>query len=393
VNKYVLKYLILLSFVSCFTKLFAFEKDTAKQAKVPKHYFNSTIYLDNYGTGVRNLDTINKISKRLKSYNIAQFNIGFNVPLFTKDFYKSDGTQISNFHFLLTGAHTRIDLEFGGISKHQLVRNSLGFRGIYNNGKRVILFGEVSPFSTIDRVDRNTKTSRLAFSFIYNFTPNDKFSLRIGFTRTFLWGNRYNIPYVGIRVGRLDKFHVSIQFPRSFNINIPMGKYVRTSIFAKPQGGLFAFANTDSIKIGDLNNNYKLFFGRYEFLSGLRVDVLPAKWFNFYLSTGFTTSNSIALTAPRTAPNNLSPYKNYYRQNIDPSIFLNFGIVFRLGKTKSVYNNYQMYDAMDMNNNIDAGHNASDVGNGNIPMVPGAKPKIKNSNSEILDLLETQDLY
>jgi hypothetical protein len=199
------------------------------------------------------------------------------------------------------------------------------------------------------------------------------------------------MPYIGLRLGQLDKVNMSIQFPRSFSLNIPLGKYVRTSIFAKPQGGLFAFANTDSLKIGDITNNDKLYFGRNEFLSGWRVDVLPTKFLNFYLSSGLTTSNIISFTAPATAKNSTSPYKDYYRQKIKPSIFINFGLTLRFGKTKSIYNNYQLYNAIDMNNGIDSGDNGVNPGNGNVPVLP-KKININNPD-EVLDLIEAQDLY
>ena len=150
---------------------------------------------------------------------------------------------------------------------------------------------------------------------------------------------------------------------------------------------LFIKPNTDSLKIGDENKNDKLFFGRKEFLSGLRIDVLPTKFFNFYVSSGFTSSNTISFTAPITARNSTSPYKDYYRQKIKPTSFITIGLIFRFGKTKSIYNNYQLYNAIDMNNGID---NTTD-GNGNIPILP-KKTKINNPD-EVLDLIETQDLH
>ena len=327
----------------------------------------------------------------ISDYKISQYSLGFNIPIVTKDFYNSDSTKISNIHFLLTGSYTRVNLNFGGIADHRLAKTAIGFRALYNNGKKSIFFVELSPFVTKDIGHSYTRTNRLAFTVLYNYAANEYVNLRLGFSRSFLWGNRFNMPYVGVRIGKLDKINVSIQFPRSVTLTIPIGKYIRTSLYSKPQGGLFAFANTDSLKIGDINNNDKLFFGRKEFLTGLRIDVLPSKKMNFYISSGFTTSNVISFTAPVTARNNASPYKDYYRQKIEPSVFVNFGFVFRFGKTKSIYNNYQLYNAIDMNNSIDNGDNNVTTGNGNIPILP-KKIKINNTN-EVLDLIETQDLY
>jgi len=387
------RYLILLiSFVLFATKLSAFiATDSTKKVKPPKHYFNKTFYLDYYSTGKRDLDTINQVSKLLGSYQVSQFSIGYNFPIVTRDIYNKDSTKISTLNLLLTGNFTSLKLNFEGIDKHNLNKLSVGCRGFYSNGKKSIFFVELSPFVTRDRGYAYTKTYRLASTLLYNFTANEYFSFRVGYTRSFLWGNRYQLPYVGIRVGRLDKTNFSIQFPRGMTLNVPIGKYVRTSLYTKPQGGLYTFANTDSLKIGSIEDNDKLYFGRYEFLSGLRLDVQPSNFFNLYVSGGFTTRNQIQFYSTTLVRNNSATYKNYYSERIKGSIFVNFGLVLRFGKTKSTYNNSLMYDAKDLNNTIDSGDNGINKGNGDIPTVP---KKIKKINpDEILDLIETQDLY
>lgn len=379
---------ILLSFVLFSTKLSAFYGDSLKKPVPPKHYFSKTFYIDYYSTGKRELDTINTISNRLASYQLSQFSMGYNFPVYTKDYYNKDSTRISNFHFLLSGNYTKLNLNFEGISKHHLSKFVLGARGFYNNGKKSIFFFEVAPFVTKDIGYRYTRTTRLATTFLYNCSVNEYFSFRVGYTRSFLWGNRYTLPYLGVRFGKLDKTNFSIQFPRGIALNVPLGKYVRGSIYTKPQGGLYTFANIDSLQIGNINENDKLYFGRYEFLSGLRLDVQPSKMFNFYLSSGFTTKNKIAFYPTNIVKNNVSSYKNYYSEDIKGSIFVNIGMVLRFGKTKSVYNNMQMYDAMDINNGADPLDNR---GNGDIPQ-PGKKIK-RIDPDEVLDLIETQDLY
>lgn len=371
-----------------FTKLSAFAGDSTKVVRPPKHYFSKTIYVDLYSTGTRRLDTINKISKRLKTFQLNQFSVGFNLPVITKDFYNKDSTKISNIHFLFNGGYNKVDLNFGGISKHSLSKTSLGFRCIYNNGRKSIFFIELTPFVTQDNGYDYTREYRFATTLLYNYAANEFFSFRVGFTRSFLWGNRFNLPYVGIRVGRLDKANFSVQFPRGASFSWPMGRYVRGSIYTKPQGGLYSFANTDSIAVGAFTTNQRLFFGRNEFLSGWRLDILPSKHFNAYISSGFTTKNYISFSSSATAKNKYTPYNNYYRQNIKGSIFLNIGLVVRFGRTRSVYNSTQMYNAIDLNNDI--GDNGVNPGNG----IPKPAKKIKvNNPDEVLDLLETQDLY
>lgn len=384
--------LFLISFVLFATKLSAFiATDSTKKVKPPKHYFNKTLYFDYYSTGKRELDTINQVSKVLSSYQLSQFSMGYTFPMVTRDIYNKDSTKISTLNLLFTGSYSNLKLNFEGIDKHNLTKLSLGCRGFYSNGKKSIFFVELSPFVTQDRGYAYTKTYRLASTVLYNFIANEYFSFRVGYTRSFLWGNRYQLPYVGIRVGKLDKTNFSVQFPRGVTLNIPIGKFVRTSLYTKPQGGLYTFANTDSLKIGSLEDNDKLYFGRYEFLSGLRLDVQPSNFFNFYVSTGFTTRNKIAFYSTTLIKDNNSTYKNYYSENIKGSIFVNCGLVFRFGRTKSTYNNSLMYEMKDLNNTVNPGDSGVNNGNGDIP-VPADKIKKVNTD-EILDLIEAQDLY
>lgn len=389
--------LILASFVIPFTKLSAFTVDTtvavgkAKPARIPKHYFNDAFYLDYYTIGKRSLDTVNTVSKKLDTYRLSQFTFGFNIPVVTKDFYNKDSTKISNINFLLTGNYNRINLDFGGIGRHYLAKTAIGFRGMYNNGKRSIFFVEVAPYVTRDAGYAYTRTYRLATTVLYDCSLNDHFAFRLGFTRSFIWGNRFQLPYIGIRVGKLDKVNFSLQFPRSITFNVPVGPYFRFSLYTKPQGGVFSFANTDSIQVGNpAADNKKLFFGRYEFLSGARVDVQPSRHFTLYVSGGFTTGNYIAFFPPRSR-DNLSMYNSYFKEHIKGTVFVNFGLVFRFGKTKSYYNNRQVYNMADLNNSTDTGDSGVNPGNGNIP-VPARKVH-RTSANEVLDLMETQDLY
>ena len=384
--------IFLLSFVFFNTKLSAFNNnDSTKTVKPPRHYFNKTIYLDYYVTGKTNLDTTGPVSMKLKSYQVSQSVIGYNFPIVTKDIYNKDSTRISNFHFLIASSYSKLNLNFGGISKHELTKFSVGCRGIYNNGKKSIFFAELSPFVTKDNGFRYTGTYRLACTFLYNYSANEYFSFRAGYTRSFLWGNRFQFPYIGIRVGKLDKINFSVQFPRGMTFNVPIGQHVRASIYTKPQGGLYTVANTDSLLAGNNYKDNKFYFGRYEFLSGLRIDVLPSKFFNFYFSTGLTTNNNISFYPTPKAKKQGNYNNDSYSKNVKSNIFVNFGFVFRFGKTKSIYYNMQMYNALDINNTVSPGDNNINKGNGDIPL-PATKVKINNPD-EVLDLIETQDLY
>lgn len=385
------KYLyLILSFVLIGAKLLAFQRDSLKTTKPAKHYFKTTIYTDYYSTGKRDLNDLTFESKKLKSYQISQFVIGINAPLFTKDFYNTDSTHISNFHLLVTGNYSSISPIFDGVNKqHVLSKTSLGIRAIYNTGKKSIFFVEFSPYLTQDNGYSYTQTYRLASSIIYNCTVNKYFSFRLGYTRSYVLGNRYHLPYIGFRVGKLDGINFSLQFPRNISFNVPIGKYIKTSLYAKPQGGVYSIANSDSVYY--LNNDNNIHFGRNEYITGLRIDVLPSNYFNFYISAGTTAKNTISLYSETFNKNNKGSYDNFYTEKIKNSLFINAGLVFKFGKTKSIYNNYNLYDAQDLNTTIDGGENNVNTGNSEIP---AKQSKIKNLKvSEVQDLINEQDLY
>lgn len=387
-TRYSIFFLLIVGFASQ-AKLLTFNGDSLRKAvKPPKHYFSNTIYADAYATGQRDLPHHNYAGKKLGSYQVNQVVLGFSVPVATKDFYNKDSTRISNLHLLLTGSYAGLTPQFTGIPNHHFTKASIGFRGIFNDGRKSIFFAELSPFLTRDRGYAYTGTGRIAGTLLWNIALSDYFGIRFGYTRSFLWGNRYHLPYIGIRVGRLDGVNFSVQFPRIISFTVPAGKYVRTSLYTKPQGGLYSMANVDGLYT--LYNDKTIYFGRYEFLSGLWLDVLPSRYFNFYVSGGLTTQNYLAFFSKYENKQNQGMYSNFYKARIDGSIFVNFGLTLRFGRTKSIYNNQQMYNAMDLNNSIDGGDNNVQTGNGNIP-TPVKQVKVKPS--DVQDLVDTQDLY
>jgi hypothetical protein len=378
---------LLISFVLFHTKLLALNNDSLKLIKPARHYFKTTIYTDFYGTGNRDLSGKTFVSDKLKAYRVNQFTLGFNAPVFTQDFYGKDSTRISNLHFLLTGSYASVSPEFTGINtNHRLSKTSIGMRAIFNTGRKSIFYVELTPFMTQDNGYSYTQKYRFATTVLYNCTVNKYFSFRLGFTRSFIFGNRRRLPYIGFRVGKMDGVNFSVQFPRSITFNVPVGKYVKTSLYTKPLGGLYSFANVDSLYY--LNNDKSINFGRYEFIGGLRVDVLPANFFNFYVSAGFTTQNYIGFYSETFNRRNKGTLNSFYSEKINNSVYVNFGLVFKFGRVKSIYNNYNLYDAQDLNNK-----DADNISNGN-SQIPAKAKKIRNVKpSDVQDLIDTEDFY
>ena len=140
-----------------------------------------------------------------------------------------------------------------------------------------------------------------------------------------------------------------------------------------------------------LNNDKNINFGRYEFLMGSRIDINPCKLFGFYLGAGISTQNGISMFSETYNRRNNGRLAHFYNERIYGAIFINSGITVKFGKTKSIYNNYNLYNAIDLNNSSEAGDNNINTGNSEIPK---SINKIKDIKlSDIQDLIETQDLH
>ena len=65
----------------------------------------------------------------------------------------------------------------------------------------------------------------------------------------------------------------------------------------------------------------------------------------------------------------------------------------RIGKAKSIYNNYNLYETFNLNSTIDIGDNNTNTGDGNIPNQTKSKEKSNLKIKDVQDLIEAQDLY
>lgn len=351
--------------------------------KVPKHYFNTVFVLDSYRKPERAFrDTSDALSKRLKSYGIRQFSFSFHTPLFTRERSHFDVT--TNSHLLLTGNFLSLRPEFDGLSQHNLVKLGIGMRFIYNTGRKGVWFVDVSPFVTRDADFPSSKPYyRMASTIVYSHNATDKFNWRLGVTKSFMWGNRLYLPFIGLRVGRLDKVHLSLQFPRNLSLNMPFGPRVIFSLYSRPQGGMFNFSNADSLYNRKTTTTFH--FTRYEINTGFRFDIRLGSHFCFYVASGISSRNNITFYSDNANRRTAGYYNKYfYSKNVAPTLYFNFGLVLKFGKTKAYYNNKNMYDAINLNN-------TNDLNNGNvqIPLTPKKKSDLNLKSVE--DLVDYND--
>lgn len=358
--------------------------------KLPKHYFKTVINIDGYRKANQPFsDTNDFLAKKLKSYGLNQFSLSFYTPLITDTEIDTAKHITKNIHVLLTGNYVRLQPVFDGIKQHNLVKMGVGLRFIFNTGKKAVWFVDVSPFVTKDVTYPSLGYFRMASTFVYSYNVSERFNWRIGATKSFMWGNKYYWPFIGLRFGKLDKVNLSIQFPRSINFNVPVGPKLTLSMYTKPQGGMYNFSNHDSLYY--LGNAKTFSYTRYELNSGFRADVRTSDKFNFYFAMGISSRNNITFyseSANKARPR--LPYRTYFfTENLGPTLFVNAGLVFKFGKTRSFYKDRNMYDVMDLNNTIDVGDGNGSMGNPQTPITPKTKKDVNLGS--VQDLIDYND--
>lgn len=367
----------------------AFSQKDSISVKVPKHYFNTILLWDYYQKPKVNLNGTDYVSEKIKSYQIQQSIFTFNIPIFTKDILKKD-SSLANFNLLLTGYFLNFNPNFEGLQeKHILVKNGLGIRLVYNNGRRSIFFADFSPFVTKDKGYDETRVARMASLLLWSWSVSEKFNFRLGLTKSFMWGNRYYLPFIGFRIGRLDKINFSFQFPRIISFNFPIRNKFQLSWFTKPMGGLFSISNKDTLYPAFFDKNKTVYLGRYEFLSGIRIDFKPLKYLGIYFSIGRTINNYLALYSLQFNKNQQFSYGHFFQNQPGRSSFINFGIVAYLGKTKSYYQRKNIDEQIQLNNQMG-------VGDENLQVFQptdnySKQKKFKADNQEISDLINSFD--
>lgn len=352
-----------------------------------KRYIRPCIYLNNYKTPERELR-----KRQITSYAFKQSNIGFYAPLYTNTWYRSDSVTLSTLHLLAVGNFATANPAFGGIDRSlKFYKLSLGLRTIYSTGKKSVWFFDVSPFLAEDNISSTVSnqkaTWRYSATIIYNRTVNKNFSYRLGYTKTYIFGEGLNLPIIGCRFGPLDGVHVNFYIPRNITLDFPMGRKFWGSVFVKPVGGRYNFFVPDTAfnRIG-----YTVQYGRREFLTGFMLDFRPNRNISLTISTGLVNQRYITLADDKNPEGR--GYDPFFASGVMPCLFTSFGASIRFGQSRKIHNNYEMYDVLDMNNMFDPGDNNTSPTNGNIPNDPG-KIKVNNIQyQDIKDLIDETDL-
>lgn len=357
--------------------------ESEKKKRPVRRYIRPCIYSNFYTTAKQSIP-----SAQLKSYKFSQANTGFYFPLYTSSWYRKDSISLANFHVLTTGNLLSASPRFSGLEKqHRLYKFSIGVRAIYNTGKKNIWFFTVSPFVSQDNYTISSPTSRLASVILFNRTVSKKFSYRIGVIKTFIFGNRYHLPIIGLRIGPLDGTYLSIQIPKNISLNFPINPKLTGSIFIKPLGGIYLFSNVNT---NFYQGDSVFVFGRYEFLTGISTSYRINNDFSCFMSAGIANKRKINFAGD----NFEGTFKSFYRTDVAPTLFINMGLTIRLGKVIKVYNDINMYDVLDINNAFDPGDDNDGPLNTDIPVLPKDNAAIKKIQyKDVEDLISEYDLY
>lgn len=359
-----------------------------------RNYIRPTISLSIFNTGSRRTrGNVPFLNNRLGDYQYFQSSLSFYAPLYTKTkFYGGDSTRIKTFHLLFTVNAVTDRPSFSELPKqHELYKLAIGVRGIWTK-KRGVFFADITPFAAGDKYnEQQTARVRLGTTFVYNHMVKPWFSWRIGITKTFLYGNKLFLPMIGFRLGRLDgDVYLQAQFPRHVSLTIQPSPKFSINIYSRAYGGVYNISNEDSLYIG---NDSVIHFGHFGIANGVRFDFRPNPSINFFISGGLAMQNYIWLYSYSfNQQNNLAPFDPFYKARPAPTMFLNFGCTIRFGKAKRSQGNYLMYDAFDLNNQMDPGDNGNYAGS-DIPKAAEEAEMSKVQYKDVEDLVDETDLY
>lgn len=367
-----------------------------KSQREVRNYIRPTLSFSIFNSNYRSVrGSIPALDARMGNYKYFQSSLSFYTPLWTRTKFRgADSAEVRTFHLLLT-LNTLTDRpQFDGLQKqHELYKLAIGVRGIWTWKSRCVFFADITPLVTGDKYnDQATSRLRMGSTFVFNYMVSPQFSFRLGLTKTFLYGNKFFLPMIGLRIGRLDgPVYLQIQFPRHASLTIQPSPKVSLQFFSRVYGGLYNISNEDSLYIG---NDSVIQFGHLGVANGFRVDIRTGPNFNFFFGGGLATRNYIWLYSYEyNQANELNPLAPFYNARPASTLFIQAGVTFRFGKAKRSQGNYLMYDVFDLNNQMDPGDNNNNPGNGDIRKAAKASEMERVQYKDVEDLVDETDLY
>ncbi|MFN8436048.1 MAG: DUF6268 family outer membrane beta-barrel protein [Cytophagales bacterium] len=337
------------------------QDSTASVTIKEKPSIRPCIYFNRFGSRANNrMDSSNQ-------YSYRQNNIGFYVPLYTETWIKDDKISVSSIHILGGVDYINYIPKFSFIDDTlRLSKFSTNLKLFWANGSKNVWFFQLSPFVSKQFNTVNKRYSSSTFTIIYNRTVSEKFAYRLGITGNYTFGRFLPIPILGLRIGKLDKIHANLQFPRNLSLEIPINKTIQISIFNKSFGGIYAISLKDTLRF---NTEKRILLGRYEILHGVQSNFKINNHFSLYVGLGFTNKRHLNFTFQNKLSENIIKDKN----KIPPSLLVTFGFAIRIGKAKQHYNDSNMYNLFEMNTSMGSNHKDAGTYDTDIPTPSDSK--------------------
>lgn len=330
-------------------KLYSQDSTNTALPKPPKNYIRPCIYGSMQVLPYRQ-------TRRAKSHEnmgYLQLNLGFYTPLLTSTWETPSG-RMPSFQWLLTGNWQYMRANFSVSDKSvAFSKLTLGTRFILNDGYKSIWMFYFSPFLSNNIVNDARPNLRFSAMILYNRTVSDFWSYQIGINRTYLYGRAFLLPILGVRIGKLDKFHVQLALPRNVSFNLPLSPQVLIRLYSRVNGGVYNIRNFDTA-FTDLKNK-EILFGISELNTGFETTYNPSRTISLNLGLGVASRRKIGFYENSTdiGGNWFNLTENF--QDLPAAFFLNAGVAIRLGKARNNYNQAALQDAMELNSLFDPG--------------------------------------
>lgn len=343
-----------------------------------KHFIKPTFYINSFASGKQ----VFRNSKN-SNYRWRQSNIGGFFPIYTNTTFSHQNIQ-STFQLIGFGNILTSKPVFSFMNEnHVLTRLNIGVNSIYTTGKNTFLF-TISPFKAQDRSSLKTSDWRMSWMFIYNYTFNENFSVRLGYIRSFVLDGYPNLPVVGFRLGRYDKVHLNAQFPRNISLTIPLKEHLYINMYGRATGSIY---NMRDVEVSGINYS-NVVFRRNDFQRGLELTYRKTNTMAYTFGIGTVTGN-VKLVEKSSFNLSSNPF-TISGGRLRRSGFINIAFQYSFGSSKKVYNNFAMQDAMFLNRL--GSHDANPQSN--VPeQVNGEDLKLKKVQlKDIEDMIDVDDL-
>lgn len=273
----------------------------------------------------------NTFSTELKDttgkYGSSEFGIGFNVPVFTYFFTnKEDKNGFCNLSVQNNNTIVFPDIDF--LNKTNTLYNlNLGLRGIYFTGNKNLWLSKVSVNFFEDEFSIYEPDPRFSGILLFNRIVNRDFSYHFGLTYRYSFGKASVLPIAGLKYSFADNWKMVLSLPFLASVQYKVTDKLLFKMKLHASGNISYYTN-NSLMFGQTQE--KLLFRKKS--NTFSVDAFYKLNPNIYLKgTIEREGNRKIYFSDLKTEINKEPI-NYFSSAINPTWFVNVGLIFKLGK-------------------------------------------------------------